>query len=294
MRGDRRKLANEEIIIGGYRRVGVLQTGQNSEVWEVAEVGGKQRFAMKLLLPDQGRNKLQRAALRTEALVGLKLEHPNIIRFYKFVNDRNNPFIIMEYFRSSNLKLQIMRGESVNLRPRLRRVLRQFCQALGHLHSKGWVHRDIKPDNLLVNSSAEVRLIDFAIAVRSATGFAKFFVRKVKPAGTRSYMSPEQILGVPLDGRADIYSFGVMLYEFLSGRLPFTGNSGRELLQKHLRADAPLLGKETGTDPALAEYVRRMMAKDPKDRPASIDEVERDLRTIRFYLDDEIEGEAGV
>ena len=206
-------MSEEEVILGGYKRIGILQTGQNSEVWEVVEVGGKTRFAMKLLLKDRSDEQLQRAALRQEARIGLKLEHPNIIRFYKYAHDRKTPFIIMEHFRSTNLKLQIMRGEGSKLRPRLRKILKQFCLGLGYLHGKGWVHRDIKPDNLLVNSSAEVRLIDFAISVRAASGLSRLFAGKTKAAGTRSYMSPEQIRGLPLDGRADIYSTGVMLCE---------------------------------------------------------------------------------
>lgn len=283
-------MPDEEIIVGGYRRVGILQRGQNSEVWEVIEVGGRQRYAMKLLLPEHADNRVQLAGMRREASIGLKLEHPHIIRFYKFGKSQKMPYILMEHFRSTNLKLQIMRGEVAQLRPRLRMVIRQFADALGYYHEKGWVHRDIKPDNVLVNGSGEVRLIDFAISVRAAGGLASLFARKIKPAGTRSYMSPEQIRGLPLDGRSDIYSAGVMLYELLSGRLPYTANSGSELLRKHLTAEVPLIPKESGADPAFTDLVRRMMAKDPKDRPAKMAEIAAEIRRIKILTDDEESG----
>jgi serine/threonine protein kinase len=285
-------LADDEVILGGYRRVSVLQTGQNSEVWEVVEVGGKNRYAMKLLLPERLSEKSQRDALRHEARIGGKFEHPHVIRFYKSGVDRKTFFIVMEYFRSSNLKLQIMKGDVAKLKPVLKRALLQFCQALGFVHLKGWVHRDIKPDNLLINSSGETRLIDFAIAVPRANALSKLLSRKVKPAGTRSYMSPEQIRGLPLDGRADIYSFGVMLFETLTGRLPFTANSGSELLRKHLQLEAPRIPKETGVDPAMIDLVSRLLAKDPKARPKDMEEIEREIRSMKIHVDDAVDSGA--
>lgn len=281
----------DEIVIGGYRRVRVLQTGQNSEVWEVVEPDGRRRFAMKLLLPERSGDRAQRASLRREAQISMSFQHPNCIRVHKFVNDRSNPFILMEYFPSTNLKLRVLRGQSAEFRPKLRRVLGQMCRALGHVHAKGWVHRDVKPDNLLVNDAGEARLIDFAISVRAATGLARLFPRRVKAAGTRSYMSPEQIRGLPLDGRADIYSLGVLLYEVLTGRLPFTANSGQELLRKHLTAEVPNLPAEAGVDPDCEDLVRRLMAKKPEDRPKDMEEVERSLRAVKLFADEAIESE---
>ena len=89
------------------------------------------------------------------------------------------------------------------------------------MNAQHWIHRDIKPDNLLVNSAGEVRLIDFALAYKPPTGLSRLFYRKIKPRGTRSYMSPEQIRGQLLDQRADIYSFGAMAFEVATGRTPF-------------------------------------------------------------------------
>jgi serine/threonine protein kinase len=285
-------VAQEEVIVGGYRRVGILQTGQNSEVWEVAEIGGRQRYAMKLLLTDRPIDPQQRAAMKIEAKIGLALDHPQIIRFYKFVNDRKQPFILMECFRGSSAKAPIMRGESTKLRPLLKRMLTQFSDALHYFHEKGWVHKDIKPDNLLFNQAGDTKLIDFAIAVRAATGLSRLFFRKKKQgAGTRSYMSPEQIRGEPLDRRADIYSAGIMFFELVSGRLPYTANSGNELLKKHLQPGVPLLPSDTGVEPTFAELVRRMMAKKPEDRPKTMEEVLAEIRRTKVFVDEAVGAE---
>jgi eukaryotic-like serine/threonine-protein kinase len=280
-------VAKEEIIVGGYRRINILQTGQNSEVWEVAEIGGKQRYAMKLLLTDRPIEPQQRAAMKVEAKIGLSLQHPHCIRFYKFVNDRHMPFILMECFRGSNAKAPIMKGELERIRPLLRRMLMQFSDALHYFHEKGWVHKDIKPDHLLFNQAGETRLIDFAIAVRATSSLAKLFWRKKRQAsGTRSYMSPEQIRGEPLDRRADIYSAGIMFFELVAGRPPYTANSGNELLKKHLQSGVPILSPDTGVDGSFADLVRRMMAKKPSDRPATMEDILAEMRRIKLYADE--------
>src|SRR5690606_33252832 len=107
------------------------------------------------------------------------------------------PYILMELFPAQNLKMRILSGQSEEfIKPRLRNLVEQICQALSYMHSLKWVHRDVKPDNILVNGSGEVKLIDFALAVKETSGLAKLFARKSRTtAGTRSYMSPEQIVG---------------------------------------------------------------------------------------------------
>ena len=131
------------------------------------------------------------------------------------------------------------------------------------------MHRDIKPDNFLVNDEGDVKLIDFALAQRIRTGLSKLFGGRTKVQGTRSYMAPEQIRGKALDARADIYSFGCMLYELVSGRLPFTGVSPEDLLRKHLHAPVPVLaGANKNITPDFSDLVGMMMAKDADQRPA--------------------------
>jgi serine/threonine-protein kinase len=146
------------------------------------------------------------------------------------------------------------------------------------------VHRDVKPDNILVNSLGEVRIIDFAIAYRPPTGFAKWFGRKGKAQGTRSYMSPEQIRGQVLDGRADIYSYGATVYEVLTGRPPFRGNSSQELLEKHIK-EKPANPRQFNPDVTedFALLVLKMLEKKRENRPKDFHEVLMAMRNLRIY-----------
>jgi serine/threonine protein kinase len=277
----------DDIIIGGYRRLAVMQVGQNSEVWEVAELGSHRRFAMKLLLPEKVRNSDQRRMLRLEAKLGMKFRHPNIIRVFSFSNNRDNPFLIMEYFPSPNLKLRLMRGQYDEfVRPRLRPLFDQIAGALEYVHEQGWVHRDVKPDNVLVNGAGEVRVIDFALAVRTASRLAIRFGRRGRTAGTRSYMSPEQIMGYPLDQRADIYSFGVMAYEMVAGRLPFVAQTGTDLLKKHMSADIPAIDSSRNVTREFEDFLRRLMAKKPAGRPERFVDVISTLRSLKIFKDE--------
>jgi serine/threonine protein kinase len=152
------------------------------------------------------------------------------------------------------------------------------------MNAHGWVHRDVKPDNILVNAAGEVRLIDFAIAYRIPTGLAKMFHGKKQAQGTRSYMSPEQIRGLALDGRADIYSFGVTAYELSTGRPPFRGKDAHELLTKHI-LETPMNPKayNPNINDDFAALVLHMLAKKKEDRPKDFHEVLMALRNVRVF-----------
>jgi serine/threonine protein kinase len=178
----------------------------------------------------------------------------------------------MEWFSAPNLKRWILQGidKIAYLVPK---IVDQAAEGLAYFNQCGWVHRDIKPDNFLVSDSGDVKLIDFALARRSKSGLGKALTPKSKVQGTRSYMSPEQIRGVALDQRADVYSFGCLLYEMFAGRPPFTGSTADDLLRKHLFSPPPSLEVvDKNITPEFAELVRRSLAKDPKKRPESVNE----------------------
>jgi serine/threonine protein kinase len=152
------------------------------------------------------------------------------------------------------------------------------------LHEQGWLHRDVKPDNFLVNEQADVKLIDFAIADRVRTGISKLLGGRSKIQGTRSYMSPEQIRGERLDVRSDIYSFGCLLFELVSGRPPFTGGNPDELLQKHLKAPVPsAVASNADTSAEFSALIAQMMTKSREQRPASMKHVLDALDDIRIW-----------
>jgi serine/threonine-protein kinase len=272
-------------IIGGYRLQNLLMTGQTSQVWEVVEVISHRHFAMKLLLPERAREGEHRRMLFHEAEVGKQLAHPNIIRILTVMRDKVNPCFVMEFFPSGSVKLRMMRKQTDFIKEQAHSILRQTATALAFMNAKGWVHRDVKPDNILCNSAGDVRIIDFALAQRIPTGLAKLFRRRRgKGAGTRSYMSPEQIRGEALDGRSDIYSFGATAYEISTGRPPFRGQTAQDLLNKHIieKATSPKIYNPDVTD-EFAALVLHMLAKKREDRPKDFHQVLMKLRNVRVF-----------
>ncbi len=275
-----------EEIIGGYRLLNLMMTGQTSQVWEVVEVSSHRHFAIKLLLPEHAARAEHRAFLFHEASVGKQLAHPNIIKIVHVNKDPKLPYFVMEFFPGGSLKARMMRKQTDFIREQAHGIVKQAATALAYMNATGWVHRDVKPDNLLVNSAGDVKLIDFALArrVEKPSFFGKLFRRKGKVQGTRSYMSPEQIRGDFLDGRSDIYSFGATCFELVTGRPPFRGASSHDLLTKHLveKPVTPCVHNPDVTE-EFANLVLRMLAKKREDRPRDFHEVLMQLRTIRVF-----------
>jgi serine/threonine-protein kinase len=274
-------------IIGGYRLLKHMVTGQTSQVWEVVESSSNRHFAMKLLLPERARDPMHRRLLQHEAFVGKQLAHPNIIKIVHVIKDPKNPGFVMEFFPVGSLKLRLMAKQFDYIRDKAHTILKQAATALAFMNAKGWVHKDVKLDNILANSVGDVRLIDFALSERILTGLAKIFRRKSKPMGTRSYMSPEQIRGLVLDGRADVYSFGCSAYELVTGRPPFRGLSAHDLLTKHI-AEKPLSPRFHNPEVTeeFADLVLRMLNKKKEERPRDFHEVLMQLRTLRVFTNE--------
>jgi serine/threonine protein kinase len=275
-----------EEIIEGYKLQNCMMTGQNSQVWEVVEVASGRHFAMKLLLPEKSRNSELRRLLFHEANVGKQLAHPNVIRIVHVGKSKEHPHFVMEFFPSGAVKLRIVRKQYDFLKEHAHSILKQAATGFAYMNASGWVHRDVKPDNVLVNSAGEVRIIDFALAQRIENpGFlGKLFRRKPSVAGTRSYMSPEQIRGEPLDGRADIYSFGATAYELVTYRPPFRAASQQELLQKQITEKPPppqVFNKEVTDE--FGNLLLNMLAKKPAQRPQSFHEVLKALNALKIY-----------
>jgi serine/threonine-protein kinase len=277
-----------EEILDGYRLLRHLQTGQSSQVWEVVHVSSARHFALKILLPEKGRDRDSRRLFIHEAEVGKQLAHENIIKIQSIKREGEQPYFIMEFFPSGSLRLRLVPKHKAFLYEKAHEILKQSATAFAFMNAKGWVHRDIKPDNILVNSAGEVRIIDFALAQRIPKGFfARLFRRKRKAQGTRSYMSPEQIRGLALDTRADIYSFGITCYELVAGRTPFRGNSSQELLTKHI-IEKPITPKHYNPDVTdeFATLILRMLGKKKEDRPRDFHEVLMQMRGIRVFAAD--------
>ncbi|HEY8503065.1 MAG TPA: serine/threonine-protein kinase [Gemmataceae bacterium] len=284
-------MSTAQELIGGYRLRTLLQTGQNSQVYEVIEPVSNRHFAMKILLPEKAGDPEQRQTLFHEAEVGQKLRHDNVIHILKVSRDRQTPHFIMEFFRSGSLGAAFREPDPARRKERLQfirdnalKIFKQAATGLAYMHAKGWLHRDIKPDNMLVNAQGNLKLIDFAIAQRMKKGLARWFHRRRKAAGTPSYMAPEQIRDEVLDERADVYSFGCSLYELTTGRKPFTGNTQRDLLSKHL-TEKPVAPQSHNPDltEEFSQLVLRMLAKKREERPRNFHEILMALRGIRVF-----------
>jgi serine/threonine protein kinase len=272
--------------IDNYRLINLLMTGHTSQVWEAAEATSGRHFAIKVLLPENVHSPLHRQFLFHEAEVTKQIVHPNIVKIFEAVKHADHPYLVMEFFPSTNLKLRLTRKDPL-VKEHIREIIEQTATALAFMHSKGWVHRDVKPDNILVNASAEVRLIDFALTqrlVKRKKGMLGRQKRVGKAMGTRSYMSPEQIRGEALDGRADLYSFGATMYELLAGRPPFRAASPEDLLNKQV-AEAPaspeLYNPEIHRD--MAALILAMLAKDPDERPRDFADFLMRFRKLRTF-----------
>ena len=164
----------EQQSIDGYKIISEIAQGNTSEVLEVADAGGStQPLCMKLLLPDSLESHPDaKQVLKHEAKVGKSLEHPSIIKVHKVSFTKKYSYIVMDYFRAPNIKTQIQ-SDRVGLHARFRNVFESLCLALGYMHEKGWVHKDIKPENILANKAGELRLIDFSLSVRAAGGLGQ-------------------------------------------------------------------------------------------------------------------------
>jgi serine/threonine protein kinase len=237
---------------------------------------------LKIVLPQHKKSGALIAMLRHELSVGRLMDHPRVMRIYELQTAHELPYLAMDFFGPANLRNMLAKGREA-LAPKMQKIIEQAAEGLGYFHRQGWLHRDIKPNNFLVNDAGDVKLIDFALATRQK-GFLGRLFGGGKIQGTRSYMAPEQIRGKALDTRADIYSFGCMMFELLTGRLPFTGNTENELLNKHLRTAAPSAeDKNPNITNDCSQLIKRMLAKEPSKRPESMEEVLEGVKTGKVF-----------
>ena len=287
-------MAEVNELIGGYKLRTLLQTGQTSQVFEVVEPSSNRHYAMKLLLPESASDQEQRQNLFNEAEVGVKLAHQNVIRIIKVNRSLETPHFIMEFFPSGSLRLRLQAKDLRFVKDHARKIFKEAATGLAYMNAMGYIHRDVKPDNILVNSVGETKIIDFAITKKYSGGggglLGRMMKKKAKPQGTPSFMSPEQIRADRLDTRADIYSYACTLYELTTGRKPFTGATQQDLLMRHF-TEKPMspsnINKELTDE--FGALVVQMMAKKKDDRPENFHKVLISLQKIKIFKDEKVE-----
>lgn len=272
-------------FLGPYRLARLIRIGSTAEVWEAVDDTDmqKQRYALKILRPNYVDDKAELAALKHEFNVGKALNSPRIIKVLDHQTDKGRPFLVLELFSELNMKQALRKGPD-SLAFMLDKIIEQAAEGLYYMHTKNWIHRDIKPDNYLVARDGETKLIDFTIAEPKRTGISKLFYRTKNVQGTRSYMPPEQIRGKLCDERSDLYSFGCMLFEMATGKPPFTGQTPNDLLSKHINASVPsAVAHNKNVTTEFANLIKRLMAKKQDDRPLSVWEFLKEYRTIEIW-----------
>lgn len=252
-----------QALEGRYRLESMLGRGGMGAVFLAHDLTLERPVAIKVLPPDVSHDDNLVARFEREARTAAKLDHPNIIPIFAVESAGGLHYFVMKYVNGRSLDDLLSKNDlPIEV---CQRVLWEAAMALGHAHTRGVVHRDIKPGNIMLDHDDRVMLADFGIskAMQSATQYTG----TGQVIGTPHYMSPEQAKGKQVDGRSDQYSLAVVAYQMLTGGLPFSDESVHTVLYKHIFEDPPgLLQARPETPPALADAVHRALAKDPADR----------------------------
>jgi serine/threonine protein kinase len=254
--------------VGKYRVDGLIGRGSVGVVYKGYDERIDRPLAIKSLRPDvlaevvDRENLLKRFSV--EARSAGRCIHPNIVTVYDYVEQDDTPFIIMEFVDAGTLQNVINSGTMLPIR-QIGEIMNQLVLALEHAHSKGIVHRDVKPANILCPTATTIKVTDFGVARFDAVGLTN--PNGMGAIGTPNYMSPEQFLGRPVDGRSDLYSAGVILFEMLAGAKPFVAGDLAELMRKLLNERPPKLSTlRPGKWLHLDDVVQRALARNPDDR----------------------------
>lgn len=264
---------------GRYEMISVLGIGGMAVVYKAFDHKLKRHVAIKVLRDDVAMDSQSRRRFRTEYQAVGMLSHPNIRAVYDVVSSGDTEYIVMEYVEGINLKQYLKKKGALSWKETLH-FSTQIAKALSHAHSKGIIHMDIKPQNIMLPRDGTAKVADFGIAQLGDTGEDPDDSEEA--VGSIHYISPEQARGEAVDARSDIYSLGVVMYEMLTGKLPFDGDSVAEVAVKHFTVvpEAPT-AINPEIPPELEEITLHAMQPDPNERYRSIDEMLSDLEDFR-------------
>jgi len=216
-----------------YEIIEELGTGGMGKVYRVEDTKAKEEIALKLIKPEIAEDKKTIDRFRNELITARKIRHKNICGMYDLGEDKGSYYITMEYVSGEDLKSFIRRSKKLTTETAVS-IGKQICEGLSEAHRLGVVHRDLKPSNIMIDKQGNARIMDFGIARSLKT---KGITRAGMMIGTPEYISPEQVDGKEVDQRADIYSLGVILYEMVTGKVPFEGETALSIAHKHKYED---------------------------------------------------------
>jgi serine/threonine-protein kinase len=259
--------------IPGYRLLSRVAAGGFASIWTAQALFGSGRVAVKLLHPERAKDPRSVARFEWEAMLLRRFNCPNIVRGIDHGFERGSHFLVMEYVEGRSLGQALSEMGAFPLRDALQ-VTRKVAEALRYLHGEGYLHRDVKPDNVLIDDKGNVKLCDLGFAVpipRHAASTAKAALA----VGTVGYMSPETLKGKPdVKVGADIYSLGIHLYALLTGHEPYTGASSQEVVTDQIESGMPVPNlMVVNAPPGVIQLLKKMMHPDPDRRFASVADV---------------------
>jgi len=271
------ELTTGSTFAGRYQIIEELGKGGMGKVYKAHDTEIKEKVALKLLKPEVAADKKTIERFQNELKFARKVSHRNVCRMYDLNKEEGSYYITMEYVPGEDLKSSIIRMGPLSAGKAIF-IAKQVCEGLAEAHELGVVHRDLKPQNIMIDKKGNARIMDFGIA-RSVTG--KGITGAGVMIGTPEYMSPEQVEGKEVDQRSDIYSLGVILYEMATGRVPFEGETPLSIAVMH-KTEIPKEPREINTQipEDLSRVILRCMEKDKEKRYQSAGEVRSELEKI--------------
>jgi serine/threonine protein kinase/Flp pilus assembly protein TadD len=267
--------------ISHYRILEKLGEGGMGVVYKAQDTRLDRQVAIKFLPQHLTSDSVEKERFAHEAKAASALNHANVTTVYEIDEFEGQTFLVMEYCEGETLK-QVVEKETLSVRKVLD-ICIQICEGLTMAHEKGIVHRDIKSDNIMLTPRGQVKIMDFGLAKLKGAGKR---AQTGSTLGTAAYMSPEQAQGEEVDQRSDVFSFGVVLYELLTGRLPFEGEHAAAVLYSIINEEAqPIVRFNNQVSSALEDIVFKALAKDKEERYQHIDDLLADLRRERKSLE---------
>jgi serine/threonine-protein kinase len=260
--------------VDSYRIDAPVARGGMASIFRATDLRNHRSVALKVPHPDLEADPILFDRFQREAAIGERLDHPNVMKVFPD-KDRKRVYMVMEWCNGQLLRKIMNEGRIPQ--ERAIQIAKEILKALEYIHSNGVVHRDLKPENIMVDENDHIKLIDFGIAGDTASRrltYANF----TAALGTPNYISPEQVKGKRGDGRSDLYSVGVILYEMLSGKLPFSGSTPLAAMNDRLlNHPLPPSVADPSISPELQEILYRALESDPRNRYAHAAEFLRDL-----------------